>query len=148
MVGLRNALIAVAAGAVGVALVGCGGTVSQHMSRDMSHQSGLYKAWWNQQVVYHTDTNVYFSPHSATYFWFGQGSWHESDSPPAHLTPNGDHQEIVRRSHLLRASKNSVEVQAFNPFFMTPTAEVEAAAFLEDPVTAVDGDDNEFWHEY
>ena len=146
MVGLRNVLIAVAAAAAGVALVGCG--LSQRISRDMSHQSGLYKAWWNQQVVYHTDTKVYFSPHNGTYYWFGQGAWHEGDSPPAHRAPDGDHLKFVKLTHLLKASKNSSRVQAFNPFFVTPAAEVETASFTVDPVTAVDGDDSAYWHEY
>lgn len=126
MVGLRNVLIAVAAAAVGVALVGCGGSVSHKMKRDMSHQSGLYKAWWDQQIVYHTDTEVYWSTHDATYYWFGQGSWHETDTLPAHLVPDGNHEQIVKRSHVLKASKNAFEVQTFNPFFATPTAEVDS----------------------
>ena len=122
--------------------------MSQHMSRDMSHQSALYQAWWNQQVVYHSDTNVYFSTHDATYYWFGQGSWHETDTLPAHLIPDGTHEQVVRRSHVLKASKNAVHVQAFSPFFVTPATEVQTASFMEDPVTAVDEDDTEYWHEY
>ena len=147
MIGKRNALIAVAAAAVGVALVGCGTTISQKISRDMSHQSSLYKAWWNQQIVLHTDTDVYFSTHNATYYWFGQGSWHEDDVLPAHLKPDGEHERFVRRAHILKTSKNAVEVQAFNPFFTTSTAEADTDSFTQDPVTAVDVDDSELWNE-
>ncbi len=117
MPGTRNLLLAATIATTTALLGACGTTLSQQVARDMSAQSDEYQAWWNQQIVYHRDTNVYFSPLDREYYYFENGQWQQASILPARITLGYDDVSFVKRSKLLTITGNSTGVMAFNPYY-------------------------------
>ena len=63
MFGVRNVVLGAAVLSM-AGLVGCGSTLSQRMARSGESQSEAYHLWWDQEVIWHKQANVFYSPHS------------------------------------------------------------------------------------
>ncbi|MCH7546923.1 MAG: hypothetical protein IID30_11040, partial [Planctomycetes bacterium] len=96
---LTNSLIG-ATVVASLALTGCGTSgsfsSSNSSSLSMGSTSGMSQEnvenynnwlsdtinheWWDTQVVFHPEVNVYFDPYSQTYYFQTNGTWHQGPS--------------------------------------------------------------------
>lgn len=131
---LTKALIGVTA-AAGLTLAGCGTSGGFNSSSDSSMSMGptagmseynvqQYNDWhagninhefWDTQVVFHPETNVYFDPYSQTYYWQNDGSWMQGNSLPQHMSLLRSTRKVVERRELLTKTGNAEYAMAFNP---------------------------------
>ncbi len=147
----------------GLALTGCGTSSSFTASNDSSSMSGMdmgptagmsqaniqnYNEWhagnishefWNTQVVYHPEADVYFDPYSQTYYFKTEGTWTQSSMLPSNCSLLRSTRQVVDRREMLSDSGNAEYVMAFNPEF-APFAE-DLSPLLEAADSAVEYSD-------
>ena len=136
-----NTLVLGAAALSTVVLAGCGtGSMPHGMNNGtnfnhagFSDQSPAYYAWWDQQMVLHRDSNVYFDPFSSNFYWFARDEWKSGDTLPRSFGLSRDNRDVVKRSHLLMRSGQAQYVMSFNPYYEEPFDPlIEAADALLD----------------
>lgn len=133
---LTKALIGVTA-AAGLTLAGCGTSGGFNSSSDSSMSTGptagmseynvqQYNDWhagninhefWDTNVVFHPESNVYFDPYSKTYYWQTEDSWMQGQSLPQHISLLRSTRQVVQRRELLTKTSNAEYAMAFNPDF-------------------------------
>lgn len=139
MFSTRNILLAATLATTTTLLGACGTTLAQRIDSDIAQQSEAYRAWWDQQVAYHRDSNVYFSPGDKEYYYFEDGHWNQAMTLPSWITLSQDDITFVKRRKLLSVTGNSTDVMAFNPHYQpmdTPAISSED----ESQLTLVDED--------
>jgi len=78
------------------------------------HQNGEGISW-NYQFVYHPNAQVYFEPHSKTYFWFENNAWQSGAELPREVTPLDDRLARVVHVRELEPMLQHDSVIAMNP---------------------------------
>lgn len=163
---LMNSLIG-ATVVASLALVGCG-TSSSHSSSSsssmsMSPTTGMsqenvqsYNNWftdninhefWDTQIVFHPESNVYFDPYSQTYYWEANGTWSKGSSLPTQFSLLRSTRVAVDRRELLSKSGNAEYVMQFNPDFMAFVEDVSPLFESADSqVDYIDQSDNSLSH--
>ncbi|MHC5022701.1 MAG: hypothetical protein ACYTGG_02150 [Planctomycetota bacterium] len=113
--------------ATAIALVGCGSgggkMTSSKWHANLNEQSPEYSQWWDGKIVYHKDSEVYFDPYSQTYYWMEMDNWVAGNQLPRRFSLRRTERSIVTRNHMLKASKNSQYVMAFNPHYEAPASQ-------------------------
>jgi len=55
-----------------------------------------HQDWWNYQFVYYPQAQVYYEPHSKTYYWFADGIWNEGPVLPSRFVIRYDTPRVVK----------------------------------------------------
>ncbi len=132
---LNKTLIGVAIVA-SLALTGCGSSGSFHSSSSMSssnqnpttgfsqenvqrydewYQDNINNEWWDVQVVYHPEANLYFDPYSQQYYFEANGTWNQSEYLPSNIRLLRSTRQIADRREVLSKAGNAEYAMAFNP---------------------------------
>lgn len=85
-----NTKVLATAAALGLSVAllgGCSQSRTQVTWQDNGtpHISHPHQQWWNYQFVYYPASQVYFEPHSQTYYWFQNGLWRQGSELPSHI---------------------------------------------------------------
>ena len=57
------------------------------LDNGMPYHGQSEQGWWHYQFVYHPNAQVYFEPHTKTYYWFEDNVWQSGSELPRELTP-------------------------------------------------------------
>ncbi len=113
---ITKATTTVATLGLGVALLaGCSQNQAQVTWQDNGtpHVDHQHQQWWNYQFVYYPASQVYFEPHSQTYFWFQNGLWRQGSETPGHITLQFENPVIVKLETDLPYMQHSSVSKAF-----------------------------------
>ncbi len=133
---LTKALIGVTA-AASLTLAGCGtsGGFNSSSTSSMSteptvgmsqenvqrfndwHAGNINHEFWDTNVIFHPEANVYFDPYSQTFYWQNDDSWMQGQTLPQHFSLLRSTRKVVKRRELLTKTSNAEYAMAFNPDF-------------------------------
>ena len=120
----------------GLALTGCGSSGSFFSSSKSSsnmnsptagysqenlqryenwYQDNINNEWWDVQVVYHPEANLYFDPYSQQYYFEANGVWNQSEYLPSNIRLLRSTRQIADRREVLSKAGNAEYAMAFNP---------------------------------
>ena len=131
---LKKTLIG-AAVVAGLALTGCGTSGGFHSSSkvgsnmnptmgfsqenvqrfDNWFSDNINHEWWDVQVVFHPEANLYFDPYTQLYYFEANGIWNQSEYLPSNIRLLRSTRQIADRHEVLSKSGNAEYVMAFNP---------------------------------
>ena len=134
---LRKTLIG-AVVVAGLALTGCGTSGGFHSSSNYSmdenptmgysqenvqrfdvwFNGNIDHEWWDVQVVFHPEANLYFDPYTQLYYFEADGTWNQSQYLPTNIRLLRSTRQIADRREVLSKSGNAEYVMAFNPDFV------------------------------
>jgi hypothetical protein len=94
---MRQLLVTLSLAAAATTLGGCAVSSESITFEDNGtprHEHG-WQDWWNYQMVYHPNDQVYYEPYSGTYHWFQDETWYTGDKLPRTLTPDPELAQVV-----------------------------------------------------
>ncbi len=115
-------------------LPGCSSKPTVQWSADgTAIQPDLEKIWWQEQVAYFPQSQVYFDHRTQNYYWIENSAWQEGPRLPKTISLRHQHPDFVKRSHMVTSSNHDTVVIAFQPPF-----EVDQTPLDEEPMVQVD----------
>ena len=134
MTSTTHTIMLAAAFTLGAALLG-GCTHAPSRSQVTWQQNGTphtdhqNQSWWNYQFVYFPASQVYFEPHSKTFYWFEQGVWRQGDQLPQHVTLQNETPTVVK----LASEEPYMQHHTVTSAFLTNHTPIPGSDFTKTP---------------